>query len=134
VTAPVERVFADVDILLAVLLEDLVGGPEHTDSETPLDLLDRLPFIRARKVDGDRDAVYDRPIVEIDVFGPLRSVAQPIAELVFERLMRKPPPHPAIDLVVCGESPRQLPWGDGRIRRWSATYGLDLRRTKMPLL
>lgn len=128
-------VFADPEILIVVgLLQDLVGGAEHADSETPEDLIDRLPFIRARKIDGDRDAIYDRPVLEVDAFGISRQVAQPLSELVFERLMRRPPAHPAIDAVYCSPSPRQLPWGDGRIRRWSATYGFSLRRTRMPVL
>lgn len=124
-------VFADIEVLLVVLLQDLAGGEDHCDTETPENLIDVLPFIRARKVGGDRDPVFDRPIVEIDVFGPSRAAAQPLAEQVFEFLMgRQPSPSTAIDSTVCGESPRELPWGDGRIRRWSASYAFDLRRTK----
>lgn len=125
-------VFADPEVLVVVgLLQDLVGGDDHADAETPDDLIDRLPFIRARKIDGTRDAIYDRPVLEVDVFDKSRALAQPLSEVVFERLMRRPPAHPAIDAVYCTPSPRELPWGDGRIRRWSATYGFSLRRTRL---
>lgn len=133
-TTPVQARFADIDVLLVLLLQDLAGGEDHCDTETPDDLLERLPFLRCRKVDGDRDRLFDRPIVEIDVFGLTRAVAQPLSEVVFEFLLRVPSPSQAIDRTYCNPSPRELPWGDGRIRRWSATYAFDLRRTKIPLL
>jgi hypothetical protein len=130
-TAPV---FPDIEVLISLVLQDLAGGPEHADSETPDDLLDRLPFIRSLKVDGDRSRISDRPVLEVDVFGPSRAVAQPLSERVYERLMRVPAPHPAIDTVITVNAPRELPWGDNRIRRWSATYAFSLRRTRIQLL
>lgn len=125
--------FADIEVLLVLLLQGMAGGAEHCDTETPENLFDVLPFIRARKVGGDRDRLLDRPVVEIDAFGPSRAVVVPLADAVFELLMGKPSPSPAIDSTVCGEGPRELPWGDGRIRRWSATYAFDLRRTRLAL-
>jgi hypothetical protein len=133
VTAPVRARFADFEVLLVTVLQDLAGGEDHCDTETPTDLIDRLPFIRARKIDGFRDRLTDQPIADVDCFAPDRS-ARALADEVFERLMRQVPPHPAIDSVVCSEAPRELPWGDGRIRRWTASYGFSLRRTRIPLL
>lgn len=129
-TSPTQARFADVDVLLVLLLQDLAGGADFCDTETP-DNLHELPrFIRCRKVDGDRDHLFDRAIAEVDCFGPTRAVAQPLSEDVFEYLMRKPSPSPAIDRTYCSPSPRELPWPGGRMRLWSATYAFDLRRTK----
>lgn len=130
-TQPVAARFANINHLLAFLLQNLAGGEDHCDSETPADLLQRLPFIRARKVDGDRDRLFDRPIVEIDVFDLTEAGSSRLADDVFEYLMRVPSPHPAIDATYCSPSPRELPWADERIRRFSATYAFDLRRTKL---
>lgn len=126
-----ERGFADIDKLLVALLEDLAGGAGHCGNETPADLQDRMPFIRPRKVDGSRDQIFDRPVVELHVFADLRSVAVPLADQVFELLMSRPAPHPAIDAVACAPAPREIPWGDGKIRCVSANYAFELRRTKL---
>lgn len=130
-TQPAVARFANINHLLVYLLEDLAGGEEHCDSETPADLYDRLPFIRVRKVDGDRDRLFDRPIVEIDAFALTELQGQQLGDEIFEYLMRVPSPHPAIDATFCSPSPRELPWADERIRRFSATYAFDLRRTKL---
>lgn len=134
-TAPAEAVFPDIEVVVVLLLQDLVGGADHCDTETPSDLLDKLPFIRVRKVDGFRGKLADQPVCEIDTFALKRAVAQPLSEQVYERLMGRPrSPSPAIDTTFCNESPRELPWGDERIRRWSATYGFSLRRSRLLFL
>lgn len=128
---PVVARFANINHLLVLLLQDLAGGEGHCGSETPTDLIQHLPFIRTRKVDGDRDRLSDRPIVEVDVFGLTEDATSRLADDVFELLMRVPSPHPAIDYTYCSPAPRELPWADERIRRFSATYAFDLRRTKL---
>lgn len=123
--------FPDIEVVLVLLLQDLAGGEQFCDTETPADLEQLPQFIRVQKSDGDRDVNYDRPIVEIDCFGPSRAVAQPLSEDVFERLMSRPSPSPVIDMTYCSPAPRMLPWPGDRVRRWSATYAFDLRRTRI---
>jgi hypothetical protein len=126
--------FADIEVLLVGLLTGLAGGEQFCDTETPENLQDLPRFIRCRKIDGGRDHLYDRPIAEIHCFGPTRAVAQPLSEDVFEFLMRKPSPSPAIDVTYCSPAPRELPWPGARVRLWSANYAFDLRRTRIALL
>lgn len=130
-TAPVTPRFANIQHLLAFLTQDMFGGPEHTDSETPDDFTDRLPFARFMRVDGSRSALFDYPVVEVDVFSLTEAEGEPLAADLCDFLLRKPPPHPAIDLAFCDPAPRELPWGDGSIRRWNATYAFELRRTRL---
>jgi hypothetical protein len=123
--------FANIEHLLAYLFEALMGGPDHTGSETPADLNDRLPFARFMRVDGGRDQLYDNPTVEVSVYALTEAEGLALADSICDQLLRRPAPHPAIDFVYCEPAPREVPHGDGTVRRFDATYSLELRRTRL---
>ncbi len=123
-----ETRFPHVQKLLVLALEGLAGGAEHTGTETPDDLQDRLPFVRVRRVTGDSTWLNDRPVVEVDVFAATQDVAWRLAEDIRDYLVGPPPPLPLLDRIDCEQGPRELPWADGRVRRWGADYRVTSRR------
>lgn len=128
-TPEISRRFPDVTRLLVTALEVWVDDdPDRTGPETPLDLQERLPFIRAYRIGGGREPVSDFPTVAVDVFAGSYSVAEALAEDVDQWLCGPPPPIPVFDRVVHDVGPRRLPWGDERIFRWQAQYTVVTRR------
>lgn len=123
--------FPDVEDALVVLLEPLAGGPAHTGTETPTNLQDVLPFIRAvRRPGGFSDHVNDFATVDLDVFhSTYRTGAKPLAERVRQFLTSQK--HSiggvVIDRIECPSGPGELPWAPG-IRRMGATYTVVSRR------
>lgn len=127
-------VFPSIERLLSVVFLPLVGGnPALVGSETPPNLHELPYFIRSVRLGGDRDAVWDYPTVDVSCFAPDELVGWPLANAAADLLLSRPPPHPAIDLVLCNIGPREVPWGDDDgMRRWDATFDLELRRTRLP--
>lgn len=120
--------FPDVEVVIADVIADLFGGPEHTGGETPADLAGLLPFARVLRIDGPTGRTDDFALVEVDVFAELRTVGKPLADDVRDFLTQRRPPSPLLDRIACDIGPRELPWGDGVIRRWGATYTVTSRR------
>lgn len=119
--------FPDVQKLL-VQWVTTVDGVTAAGSETPETFTDRLPFVRILRTGGGSDWLNDRASVDIDVFAALYADGEPLAERVRQQLMGPPPPVVFLDRAECEIGPRELPWGDGLVRRWHATYTLTSRR------
>jgi hypothetical protein len=129
------RDFPNIERLLASLFAPIVGGEDHVGSETPDDLEERLPFVRVYRADGHRTHLFDYPIVDVDYFDVDEQTGAPRASRLANLLLRKPPPHPSIDLVTCEPSFRELPWGDNEnVRRWGATFAFETRMVRVALL
>lgn len=134
-TQPVERDFPNIERLLATIFAPMLGGDEHVGSQTPDNLEEVLPFLRAARVGGPRTHLYDYPIVEVDYFDVDETTGQPAVSRLVNHLLSKPPPHPSIDVVTCDPAPRELPWGDSdSVRRWGATLFFETRRVRVVLL
>ncbi len=121
------RRFPDMNIVFRNLIAQLVGSDTNVGPETPDDLVSREWFIRAHRIDGGSDEVNDYPVMEVDVFAPTYAVGEPLAERVRQWLTRRRV-SPLIDRVECPNGPIELPWGDGRMRRFGATYDVVARR------
>lgn len=119
--------FPDVQKLLVADLETLAGAG-HTGIETPVNLGDVLPFVRVRRIGGPSDRLNDYATVDVDVYEALYGDGELLAEQVRQYLCGPPPPIAALDRVDCETGPRELPWGDGNVRRWGATYHVVARR------
>lgn len=129
---PVERDFPNIERLIAAIFSTLLGGVDHVGSETPDDLEAHLPFLRAIRVGGPRTHLFDYPTVEISYFAADELTGAPSASAIANRLLGKPPPHPAIDVVTCDPVFRELPWGDSEtIRHWGATFFLETRMVRL---
>jgi hypothetical protein len=128
VTPVFDRRFPDVTRLLVTALEVWVPDPSHTGPEVPLELQDKLPFIRAYRIGGNREWISDYPTVAIDVFADSYSAAEGLAEDIDQWLCGPPPPLWELDRVEPDVAPRSLPWGDERIFRWQAQYSMVTRR------
>lgn len=124
-TAPVAR-WPDVNVEFRTLIAALVGA-DDVGLETPADLADRQRFVRAYRVEGGSGLINDHPVVEVDVFAPTYAVGEPLAELIRQHLTR-PRASTVLDRIDCPIGPRELPWGDGRMRRFGATYEAVTRR------
>lgn len=122
------RRFPDVQRVLVTGLESLAGGPTHIGIETPESFTDRLPFVRVVRVGGFSDVISDFPTVDIDVWADTYTAAEALAERIRQYLCGPPPPIAVLDRAFCETAPRELPWGDGVLRRFGATYGLTTRR------
>lgn len=119
----------DVEKLIVAWLEGLVDNPDRVNTETPEDFTGLTPFIRAYRSSGSADRLNDFANIQVDVFDPLRSVAEPLARRIQALMMGPPPPVAAFDRVDCPVSPQELEWGDDdTIRRWGATYRVVSRR------
>jgi hypothetical protein len=128
VAPSVDRRFPDVTRLLVTELEVWVDSPDQAGPETPDDLQDKLPFVRAYRIGGSRDRLSDYATVSVDVFAGDYSSAEALAEDIAQWLCGPPPPIVWIDRVEPDVAPRRLPWGDERIFRWQAQYTLVTRR------
>ncbi len=128
-TLPViARRFPDMNIVFRNVIAELVGSDQNIGPEAPDDLADRPWFIRARRIDGGSDEFNDFPTMEVDVLAPTYAVGEPLAERVRQWLTRRRA-SPLIDRIECPNAPRELPWGDGRMRRFGATYDVVARKT-----
>jgi hypothetical protein len=135
VTSPIERDFPNIERLIAAIFAADLGGTDHVGSETPDDLEDRLPFLRAMRVGGTRTHQFDYPVVELDYFDADELTGAPAASRIANRLLTKPPPHPSLDVVACEPAFRELPWGDSEtVRRWGATFFVETRMVRVTLL
>lgn len=121
------RGFPDVQRLLVDELEALTGAG-RTAIETPPDLAAALPFVRVLRVGGGSDRINDRASVDVDVFAATYVAGELLAERVRQHLVGPPPPVAVFDRIDCEIAPRELPWGDGTVRRWNATYLVTSRR------
>jgi hypothetical protein len=126
VTSPFLR-FPDVQRVLVADLETL-AGVNHTGTETPEDLAGALPYIRVLRVGGGSDRLNDYATVDVDCFAATYTAAEQLAERVRQRLVGPPPPIAVLDRATCEVGPRELPWGDGQIRRFAATFQIAARR------
>lgn len=126
VTAPFYR-FPDVQRVVVTDLTALVGAGRAA-IETPPNLADLLPFVRVMRVGGFSDTLNDHAVIDIDVFAGTYNTGELLAEQVRQRLVGPPPPAAELDRVEVEVAPRELPWGDGAVRRWGATYRVVARR------
>lgn len=125
------RRFPDVVSLLLDAIESILGGGQHTGYVTPADLADRLPFVRVRRVSGNRDRFNDFAVVDLDVFAATYPAALDLSEQLADWLCGPPPPIAAFDRAECTSSPVELPWDDSdppKLRRFGATYTVVSRR------
>lgn len=134
-TDPIERDFPNIERLIAVVFATELGGAGHVGSEAPDDLEERLPFLRIQRNGGPRTHQFDYPVVDLSLFDVDERVGAPRASSIANRLLRKPPPHPAIDVVRCEPAFRELPWGDTEtVRHWGATFFFETRMVRLTLL
>ncbi len=124
----ITRKWADMNIVFRNLIAEMVGADTNVGPEVPDDLATRAWFIRTRRIDGGNDEFNDFPVMEVDVFAPTYAVAEPLARDVREWLMRRRA-SPLIDRIDCPTGPHELPWGDGRMRRFGALYDVVARKT-----
>jgi hypothetical protein len=119
--------FPDVQRVLVVALPTRVGAG-HAGTETPDDLDLTIPFVRVTRVGGPSGPLNDSAVVDVDVFHTTYVAAELLAEQIRQYLCGPPPPAVALDRIACDLGPRELPWGDGPVRRWAATYNVISRR------
>lgn len=128
--------YADVEVAMMDWLEREfparfapVDGVVRTDTETPVDLPDRLPFARVARVAGADDGVTDFAVVDVDVFAADRQTGYDAAEDIRARLLKSP--HDVngviLDSVYTETAPIRVPW-DGEVIRHLATYRVSARR------
>lgn len=128
--------FPDVETATCDLLEALfselapTATVRHVDTETPADLTGALPFVRVELLTGSDDDVTDVSVVDIDVLSDSRDTAYALARDIRSRFTGSP--HRVgtvvLDRIVTEEKPRRLPWDDGNIWRFGATYRISARR------
>ncbi len=132
---PIERDFPNIERLVAAIFAVDLGGADHVGSETPDDLEAHLPFLRAVRMGGPRTHLFDYPVVDLSYFAADELTGAPGASAIANRLLGKPPPHVALDLVTCEPAFRELPWGDSEtVRHWGATFQFETRMVRLTLL
>lgn len=118
----------DVEDLMLAYLSPL----GTTDSQTPANLQDVLPFITARTFGGSDDGWTQTVSLDVDAFAPTYVAARALA-----RAIRKQLEVPllvvngvAFDRISCLVVPFELPYADPNVRRFNATYRVTSRRTR----
>jgi hypothetical protein len=127
-TGPIWR-FPKVQRVLVAELPAIVGAG-RVAARTPPNLADVLPFVRVMRVGGGRDRINDLPTVDVDVFAATFTAAEALAEDIDAWLVGPPPAPRVFDRVEVEIAPRELPWGDGTVRRFNATYRIVSRRRR----
>jgi hypothetical protein len=130
VAVPIARQrFPDV---LTLLVAHYTGylGDGHAGVETPADLAGALPFVRVSVVGGSSDQLNGSTSVDIDVFAASYATGEPLAANIREDITGPPPAIRQLDRVECESAPQELPWGDGDVRRFGATYRITARRVR----
>lgn len=136
------RPFPSIEQLLVAQLKPAVGVHVLTelphDFENPDGSVDLLPVIQVERISGaDLDPRLDRPIVDIDCYGPDRATAQDLAEHVRAWLRFELPgtvvPYGDHHVVVTRTrtvvGPRLLPHANPAVRRYQANYEIALHTT-----
>jgi hypothetical protein len=123
--------FPDVERVVADAFADVAtSAAAEVVTVLPADLQSALPIIRVRRLGGGDDRWTDRPRVDVEVYGPSREVAKPLALSLQARLLSFPiaTGHGVIDRVSTEVGPQEIPYTDQDIRLFPATYRLSLRR------
>lgn len=106
-----------------------VPGVVGAGTLTKDNLESTLPFVRVARIGGQDDGVTDSGVYDFDVFAATRQQAWEVAETIRARLRPRTRSGTAIiDAVRTSTAPRTLPWANSNIQRYSATYGITLRR------
>lgn len=126
-STPLRR-FPDVQRVLVEGLEVIVGAGS-TGIETPVNLIQVLPFVRVVRAGGSSNRLHDLSSVDVDVFHGRYVDGEALAERIRQYLCGPPPPFAVLDRVECDSAPQELPWGDPGIRRFNASYTAIARRT-----
>lgn len=136
------RAFPSIEQFLVTHLKPAVGV--HVLTELPNDFqdpdgpVDLLPVIAVDRISGaDLDWRMDRPIVDIDCYGPDRAVAQDIAErvrswiryVVVGQPLRLGDHGVVVTRTRTVVGPRLLPHANERVRRYQANYEFALHPT-----
>lgn len=126
--------FPDVESVLAILLADMVGGIDHVGTETPPDLHDILPFVRVGRVGGADQAGTDFALVDVDFFAATRNEAWEGSESIRSFLTHPPDGYLLVgavllDRVSTSVGPRQTPWLNPHLTRFTTTYRVEVRET-----
>jgi hypothetical protein len=118
--------FPDVERILG----DLLGDLGTIGSETGIDLQERLPFIRVRRVGGTDDRVTDATRVDIDVYATDATAAKALTETIRQRLISGPSQttYGILDRAWTESGPQTAPTDDQNIRRVITTYRISTRR------
>jgi len=86
-------------------------------------------FVRVTKGGGTDDTITDSSIIDVDVFHSSRGNAFDMSEAIRDALTPRTRVGSAIiDRVRTGASPRQMPWDNTNIKRFSASYTISVRR------
>ena len=120
--------FQDIELSLVTWVKTL-DGIVDAGNRTPADFTGKLIYVRVVNLGGPDDGITDSPRIDIDVFASGRTAARDAAEMIRTALRPRLRVGSAIiDSVRTVTSPRELPWSNEKIKRYSATYAIGLRR------
>ena len=118
--------FCDIEMAVIQTLTDLAPG----GTVTPPNLDTSLPFLRVTRIGGPDTRFIDTARIDVDAFDDLRADAYALAEAVRQRLLNVPHIVAAgrLDSVITDSGPHEVPWGDTKVRRFTASYSISSRR------
>lgn len=118
--------FPDIEKCVIQTVTDLSTG----GTVTPPNLNTSLPFVRVNRIGGPDDRFIDTARVDVECFAATRDAAYTLAEQVRQRLLNVPHVVAAgrIDSVITDSGPKEIPWGDPSVRRFTASYSVTARR------
>lgn len=122
-----EKSYPNVENIVGLVIGPLFPAG-RVGTVTPANLETRCPYGRVRRAGGaDTDPYTDRARVVVDVFALTYAEGSALAEGARQALRAAPDPLDRVDTVT---APVEVPWADSSpVRRWTATYGVSLRRT-----
>lgn len=117
----------DVDDLMVTFLAQLAT----TDSQTPPNLQNVLPFITVRTFGGSDDGWTQTQSLDLSTYAATYVAARNLARAA-RKLIETPLlviNGAALDHVACLVVPFELPYADPNVRRFNATYRVTSRKT-----
>lgn len=124
--------YPDEVAALIVHLDDLAPAVSYFTN-----VVEVQPLITVSRFGGADDGLTNYPVVGVDVFAGSADEGEPLAARVHQRMLTSPavirvsPDRVVvIDATSTVTSFVEVAWGGDDVRRWTASYRLELRRPR----
>jgi hypothetical protein len=120
--------YADVEALLTSWLQGQLGAAARVVTETPANITQTL--VQVIRIGGARRFTFDHATVDIECFATTRQLARAMSDQVGLLLEQTLPGQRigagSVGAVICTSGPSWLPWDDTNVRRFGATYQVNV--------
>ena len=120
--------YADVEAALTAWLQSQLGASARVVTETPAQFTQ--PVVQVTRIGGPRRQTFDHAIVDVEVFTSTRIASRQLSDQVALLLEQVLPgtrvAGGSVGFVICTAGPSWLPWENTTVRRFGATYQVNI--------